>query len=174
MEPEFDSRDVLDVAAEIERRRVQFYLRMHDRFRRSETQAMCLKLSAWRAERREHLVAERKKALGGTTGFSIPFPRRRKSSNPRMMAGLAFFAMQPGFAPKLSVWESPKGILRDAVRRTERSLIFYEGLRGFAQDAAARDTINKLISEEKDDLASLSRQREGDPWRCLLSNSRSA
>ena len=65
------------------------------------------------------------------------------------MAGLTWFGTRQTTPGRLTGKESRKQILRDAVRRANEVIIFYQGLKDFARDPTTEDVIDKVIREEK-------------------------
>lgn len=64
------------------------------------------------------------------------------------MAGLRWFAAMPGSVQKPTGKETKEEILKDAIRRSNETIIFYQGLKDFAKGLASEDVIGKLIREE--------------------------
>ena len=75
------------------------------------------------------------------------------------MASLTCFA-SPRSHDRPTGHETPEQIVRDAIQRARGAVIFYEGLKGFAQNFESRMMIDKMIREENRHIRLLSRSLE--------------
>ncbi len=155
MQPTFSAREILDIAEEIDHRWARFYRKAADRQRYSGARALYLGLAGSRTEC-EVRLASRVKGFWQEADVFPRFPARDHTfPHPRAIGGLAFFATQLDLARTVSPYMSQGQILRDAVRRSEDAIIFYRGLKDFARDEAARDTVDGLIEQETHQMNSL-------------------
>jgi hypothetical protein len=76
-------------------------------------------------------------------------------SNPHVMAGLTWFGIKRDTLGGFTGRESKEEIIRDAVRRENEVIIFYQGLKDFTRDQATRDVIDKVIKEENRHIRTL-------------------
>jgi len=75
-----------------------------------------------------------------------------------VMAGLTWFGTRQDVTKHFTGKESKKQILRDAMRRANEVIIFYEGLKDFARDPDSKNTIDRIIGEENRQIDLLSRE----------------
>ncbi len=75
-------------------------------------------------------------------------PDNHVLSHPEVMAGLSWFGTRADRARPLTGREKEEEILRDAVKRENAVIAFYQGLKDFAQDAAGTDIVDKIIAKE--------------------------
>lgn len=160
METIFNVFEVLQIAERIERNGAKFYLRTAELFDDPEVRDTCYKLAGWKA-RHEKLLAQRRKQFSEKTGeFGTFDPDNYVLSNPRVMAGLAVFATEPGsLKGPLSVEDRPQ-IFKDAIRRAKEAVVFYRGLKEFTRDPACKDTIDAIIKEEVQHIRLLTEELE--------------
>jgi len=74
------------------------------------------------------------------------------------MAGLTWFGTGWEVRGRLFAHMTAHQILRDARRRANEILIFYQGLKDFACDAESRTMIDNMIAEEGRHISALNRQ----------------
>ncbi|MHC4121411.1 MAG: ferritin-like domain-containing protein [Planctomycetota bacterium] len=160
METIFNVFEILQIAERIERKGVQFYLKTAELFDDPEVRDTCYKLAGWKA-RHEKLLAQRRKRFSEKTGeFGTFDPDNYVLSNPRVMAGLAVFATEPGsLKGPLRVEDRPQ-IFKDAIRRAKEAVVFYRGLKDFTRDPACKDTLDAIIKEEVQHIRLLTEELE--------------
>ncbi|MHC4353785.1 MAG: ferritin-like domain-containing protein [Planctomycetota bacterium] len=149
METIFNVFEILQIAEKIEHNGAKFYLRTAERFDDPEVRDTCYKLANWKA-RHEKILAQRRKRFFEETGeFGTFDPDNYVLSNPRVMAGLAVFATEPGTLKGPLKLEDRPQIFKDAIRRAKEAIVFYHGLKDFTRDPACKETIDAIIKEEK-------------------------
>ena len=160
METIFNVFEVLQIAEKIEHNGAKFYLKTAERFDDPEIRDTCYKLANWKA-RHEKILAQRRKRFSEQTGeFGTFDPDNYVLSNPRVMAGLAVFATEPGtLKGPLKIEDRPQ-IFKDAIRRAKEAIVFYDGLKDFTRDIASRETIDAIIKEEKRHIRLLTEELE--------------
>ncbi len=148
METIFNAFEILQIAEKIEHNGAKFYLKTAELFDDPEVRDTCYKLANWKA-RHEKTLAQRRKRFSEKSGqFGTFDPDNYVLSNPRVMAGLAVFATEPGsLKGPLRIEDRPQ-IFKDAIRRAKEAVVFYRGLKDFTRDPACKDTIDAIIKEE--------------------------
>ena len=158
METRFNVFEILQIAEKIERNAAKFYIRTAESFDDMELRDECYKLAAWKA-RHEKILAQRRRRFSEKTGeFGTFDPDNYVLSHPRVMAGLAVFATEPGSLKGPPERQSRQEIFKDAIRRAREAVVFYHGLKDFARDPASEETIDKIIKEEERHIRSLTEQ----------------
>lgn len=148
METIFNVFEILQIAEKIEHNGTKFYLKTAELFDDPEVRNTCYKLANWKA-RHEKTLAQRRKRFSEKTGeFGTFDPDNYVLSNPRVMAGLAVFATEPGLLKGPLRLEHRPQIFKDAIRRAKEAVVFYRGLKEFTRDPACKDTIDAIIKEE--------------------------
>lgn len=144
VDTQFNVFEVLRIAEEIEHKGARFYLNAASQFSDPRRRNICYHLASWRAGHERAWARLRSEYSEKTGDFGTFDPDNYIRSNPHVMAGLPWF----GAPDQLTGHETGVQIVRDAVRRSESVLIFYHGLKEFARDPAARDTIDTITIEE--------------------------
>jgi rubrerythrin len=157
---QFHVFDVLRIAEEVERKAAKFYLCAAQGSPDPECRGIYYGLAAWRARRQQAWARLRRKYSERTGEFGTFDPDNYVLSNPQVMAGLTCFAAS---------WEShggpaghdrPEQIVHDAIRRSRDTIVFYQGLKGFALGSESRTLIDRMIAEENRHIRLLSRSLE--------------
>lgn len=160
METKFNVFEILEIAEKIDHNGAKFYLKTAELFDDPELKNMYYILANWRA-RHEKILAQRRKRFSEKTGeFGTYDPDNYVLSNPNVMAGLTVFSHKPDSSRSLKGTESLEQIIKDAIRRANEAIFFYDGLKDFARDPASKDTIDKIIKEEKRHIRLLNEQLE--------------
>ena len=158
METRFNVFEILQIAEKIERNAAKFYIRTAEFFDDMGLRDECYKLAAWKA-RHEKILAQRRRRFSEKTGeFGTFDPDNYVLSHPRVMAGLAVFATEPGSLKRPPERQNRQDIFKDAIRRTREAVVFYRGLKDFARDPASQETIDKIIKEEERHIRLLQEQ----------------
>ena len=147
METKFNVFEILQIAEQIEHRGAKFYLKTAELFADPERRDMYYKLANWKAKHEKVIVQRRKRFSEKTGQFGTFDPDNYVLSNPHVMAGLTWFGIRRDTFRSPTGHESKEEILRDAIRRENEVIIFYEGLKNFARDQATKDAIDKVIKE---------------------------
>lgn len=158
---QFNVVEVLRIAEELEHKAARFYLQAAQRFADRERRNVCYNLAAWRARHQRVWARIRREYSERTGEFGTFDPDNYVLSNPQVMAGLTCFATSPDSHDRPTGHETAEQIIRDAIRRAEGAAIFYEGLKGFAQNLESRRMIDSMIREENRHIDLLSRTLEG-------------
>lgn len=155
-EVEFNVVEVLRIAEELEHKAATFYLRAADRFDDLERRTLCYNLASWRARHQQVWARIRKEYSERTGEFGTFDPDNYVLSNPQVMASLTCFASRPGPRGWPSRHETYEQIVRDAINRAKGVVVFYKGLKGFAQDFESRRMIDSMIDREEHHIRQLS------------------
>jgi len=148
METKFNVFETLQIAEQIEHRGAKFYLKTAELFADPQRRDMYYKLANWKA-RHEKVLAQRRKRFSEKTGqFGTFDPDNYVLSNPHVMAGLTGFGIKRDTFRGFTGRESKEEIIRDAIRRENEAIIFYQGLKDFTRDQTTRDAIDTVIKEE--------------------------
>ena len=161
MQTKFNVFEVLQIAEQVERNSAKFYLKTAEKFDDPEFRDIFYQLANWKAKHEKTLAHRRKEFSEKTGEFGTFDPDNYVLSNPQVMAGLTTFTSKPESAKKLTGRENKKEIFKDAIRRTKETIAFYRGLKkDFARDLASKDTIDKIINEEKNHIDTLTKSLE--------------
>lgn len=144
-EVEFGLPEVLELAEEIETRRLHQYLRMMEWFEDSELRGLCRWLAGWSRER-VNALARRRRCIR---------PADPAAPHSQVLAGLAFFAAEDSLSNESRTTMTKARLLRSEIDRSRRAIVFYQGLKGFTRDETAEGTINEIIGEECHCLAEM-------------------
>lgn len=147
METKFSIFEVLEIAETVEQKGGKFYLKAADMFKDEQRRDLYHKLAGWKAKHARIWARMRKRVSEKTGEFGTFDPDNYVLSNPGVMASLTWFAAKPGPAKRLTGQETREEILRDAIRRENEIIVFYQGLKDFARDPASADTIDRIIKE---------------------------
>ena len=157
-ETKFNAFEILRIAESIEHKAALYYLKLAELFDDSERRDMLYNLAGWRAKHEKIWARMRKRYSEKTGEFGHFDPDNYVLSNPQVMAGLTWFAPKPGSFGRLTGREGKEEILKDAVRRSNETIVFYQGLRDFARGPASEDIIDKLIREDNRHIRLLTEQ----------------
>ncbi len=147
-ETKFNVFEILQIAEQIERKAARYYLKSAELFDDSERRDILYKLANWRARHQQVLARMRERYSEKTGEFGHFDPDNYVLSNPQVMADLTWFSAKPGHLQRETGRESKENILKDAVNRSNETIIFYQGLKDFARDPASKDIIDNLIKQE--------------------------
>ena len=126
METRFNVFEILQIAEKIERNAAKFYIRTAEFFDDMELRDECYKLAAWKA-RHEKILAQRRRRFSEKTGeFGTFDPDNYVLSHPRVMAGLAVFATEPGSLKGPPERQCRQDIFKDAIRRAREAVVFWQ------------------------------------------------
>ncbi len=160
METKFNVFEILQIAEKIDHNGAKFYLKSAELFDDPELKNIYYILANWRA-RHEKILAQRRKRFSEKTGeFGTYDPDNYVLSNPNVMAGLTVFSLKPDSSRRFTGSESREQIIKDAIRRANEAIFFYDGLKDFARDPASKDTVDKIIKEENRHIRLLNEQLE--------------
>jgi rubrerythrin len=152
---QFNVVEVLRIAEELQHKAAKFYLRAAEQFDDAERRTLYYNLAAWRARHQQTWARIRREYSERTGEFGTFDPDNYVLSNPQVMASLTCFASRPGAHDGPTGHETPEQIVRDAVSRARGAVIFYHGLKGFAQDPESRRMIDSMIGQEEHHIRQL-------------------
>jgi rubrerythrin len=160
METKFNVFEVLQIAEQIEHKGARFYLKTAELFGDPDLREIYYNLANWKAKH-EKIWARMKKRIADKTGVFGTFdPDNYVLSNPEVMAGLTWFGTRQSAPGRLTGKETKSQVLRDAIRRANEVIIFYQGLKDFARDPTAEQIVDKVIGEEKRQIELLNAELE--------------
>ncbi len=150
MDTELHPLGLVQIAEEIERRRIRWYERIAPLCADAGSGDLCRELLA--SSRRQ---ASRLTGLGVCLRTAAP-PEETASDDPiastgHVMAALAFFVAESP-APDLPAAVTREWILTDTVNRSRQAIVFYEGLKGFTHDQIAKEVMEEIVQRENDHL----------------------
>lgn len=148
METRFNVFEILQIAEKVEQKGARFYLKAAELFKDSRRRDIYYKLADWKARHAKIWARMRKRFSEKTGEFGTFDPDNYVLSNPGVMAGLTWFDTKHGPLRRLTGQETKEEILRDAIRRENEIIVFYQGLKDFARDPASEDTVDKIVREE--------------------------
>ena len=138
------TQDILQVAENVEQREIVFYLRASKHLEDQDLKNLCWKLAAWSLGHKKKWESKRKSLgpdMSATTQEDV-------FSHPGAMAGLTWFGLQASSDTNARAWICREYLLREAKRKVNDLMTFYEGLKGFVTDLNALKMVDHIISEE--------------------------
>ncbi len=151
MDAELDPLGIVQIAEEIEYRRLRWYERVASRCVGAGACDLCRELTAWSQEQARRLTTLGAPLRAAAPPEAATYPIDAIASNPRTMAALAFFVAESS-APGLPAVLTYEWMLTDAINRSRQAVVFYEGLRGFARDWVAREVMDEIAHQENEHL----------------------
>ena len=148
METKFNVFEVLEIAEQIEHKGARFFLKSAELFADPDLRDLYYRLASWKAKHEQIWARMRKRFAEKTGEFGTFDPDNYVLSNPEVMAGLTWFGTKQGAPDRLTGKETKSQILRDAVRRANEVIIFYQGLKDFARDPSTEEILDKMVREE--------------------------
>jgi rubrerythrin len=148
METRFSVFEILQIAEQVEHKGAKFFLKTAELFDDPELRDIYYRLASWKAKHEKIWARMRKRFSDKTGEFGTFDPDNYVLSNPAVMSGLTWFGTQQEGNIRLTGRENRRQILRDAIRRANEVIIFYQGLKDFARDPASEETLDKIIGEE--------------------------
>jgi rubrerythrin len=148
METRFSVFEILQIAEQVEHKGAKFYLKTAELFDDPDLRDIYYRLATWKAKHEKIWARMRKRFSDKTGDFGTFDPDDYVLSNPSVMSGLTWFGTKQEGAGRLTGKENKRQILKDAIRRANEVIIFYEGLKDFARDPPSKETIDRIISEE--------------------------
>ncbi len=148
METKFTIFEILQIAEQVEHKGAKFYLKAAEMFDDPELRDIYYRLATWKAKHEKVWARMRQRFSDKTGEFGTFDPDDYVLSNPQVMSGLTWFGTKQEATNRLTGKESKRQILKDAIRRANEVIIFYQGLKDFARDPASKETIDKIIGEE--------------------------
>ena len=148
METKFNVFEILQIAEQIEHKGAKFYVKTAELFGDEELRDIYYRLATWKAKHEKIWARMRKRFSEKTGEFGTFDPDNYVLSNPEVMAGLTWFGTKQDGPGRFTGKENKGMIVRDAIRRANEVIIFYQGLKDFARDPASKDVIDKLVREE--------------------------
>lgn len=143
----FNAFEVFEIAEQIERNGINFYIRAAELFDDPNTSEMFLRLAEWEKEH-ERLFARMKQQLSEQSRQASTSEPDDLLPDPRVMAGLAVFGIRADPAEELRGRQDKTDIIRRAVEKEKNSIVFYHGLKEFILAEAGKEKIDDIIKEE--------------------------
>jgi rubrerythrin len=148
METRFSVFEILQIAEQVEHKGAKFFLKTAELFDDPELRDIYYRLASWKAKHEKIWARMRKRFSDKTGEFGTFDPDNYVLSNPAVMSGLTWSGASQQGNVRLTGRESRRQILKDAIRRANEVIIFYQGLKDFARDPPSEETIDKIIGEE--------------------------
>ena len=142
-----NASEVFEIAEQIERNGAKFYLRAAACFKNPDISKLFLRLAEWEVAHEKTFSAMKKRILESNAAL-LSFRPEETRPDPKVMAGLAIFGIRAEPMEELNGKENQDDILRRAVEKEKDSIVFYHGLKDFLSDAADRDHVDRIITEE--------------------------
>jgi len=143
----FNAFEVFEIAEQIERNGINFYIRAAELFDDPNTSEMFLRLAEWERDH-ERLFVRMKQKLSEQDRQEITLEPDDLLPDPRVMAGLAVFGIRSKPAEELRGRQNRTDVLRRAVEKEKDSIVFYHGLKEFVPAKADKEKIDDIIKEE--------------------------
>jgi hypothetical protein len=175
MDTEIDPLALVQIATEIEYRRIRLYRHISRRCVDTATAGLCRGLMAWSRQQVGRLTGMGARLRAAMPPGGASYRGNSITSDARIMAALAFFVAETS-APRLPTAVTHEWMLGDAVNRSRQAIVFYEGLKGFAHDHFAREVMDEIMQQENGHLHSMlsqlklyrqTRRRTGPYLACI-------
>jgi len=151
MDIELDPLGVVQIAEEIEHRRLRRYERIVPSCAGAASGNLCRELRAWSDQQLGRLAGLRQR-LGETAPRAAATDRGdSRASNARLLTALAFFVAKDS-APEVPTVVTCEWMLTDTATRSRQAVVFYEGLQGFTHSRGAREVMEEIVQRENDHL----------------------
>jgi rubrerythrin len=159
MDTELDPLGIVQIAEEIEYRRIRWYERLASLCTGARARDLCRELAAWSRQQASGLAS-----LGASFRAAAPpdvttYHGDSIASNARLMAALAFFVAENS-ASEIPTAVTCEWMLTDAINRSRQAVVFYDGLKGFARDQAAKEVMDEIVQQESEHLHQMLRRLE--------------
>lgn len=148
METKFSVFEILEIAEQVEKRGAQFYAKTAALFESQAIRDIYYQLAEKKIKQQKAWTQMRKDFSEKTGEFGVFDPDNYVLSNPEVMAGLTWIGTSGRGAKRLTGHETREEILKDAIKRENAVITFYQGLKDFARDPASTETVDKIISAE--------------------------
>ncbi len=143
----FNAFEVFEIAEQIERNGINFYIRAAELFDDTNTCQMFLRLAEWEKEH-ERTFARMKQQLSEQGRKASDSEADDLLPDPRVMAGLAVFGIRSDPVEELRGRQDKIDIIRRAVEKEKDSIVFYHGLKEFVPAGTDKNKIDDIIKEE--------------------------
>jgi len=153
--------DVLQIAIQVERNGVEFYLRAARLFTDPALVRLLKKLAKWEEKHIEKFTEMRDSVLEQAGGKYQGRPAGTDISVPEMTAGLAVFGIHPDPSHELQGNETKEKALSIALRKEKDAVVFYTGLKDFVSRRQDSAEVDEIIAEEMEHVCIL--QQALDP-----------
>ncbi|MHC4394166.1 MAG: ferritin-like domain-containing protein [Planctomycetota bacterium] len=160
MDVRFTGPQILEIAEQIECNASQFYRKAAEMFEEPRLRDLFEELDAWETTHQKLFAEMRKQFVEEFEELGAFDPDIYMSSNPRLMASLAVFAVDSDAKKQFTGREKPEEVLRKAVKNEKNTITFYQGLKDFAQSLAGADVIDRIIQEEQTHIRILTQSLE--------------
>ena len=147
--------DALQIAIQVERNGVEFYLRASRLFTDPALVRLLKKLAKWEKKHIEKFTEMRDRAVEEAGGKYQGRPAGADISVPEMMAGLAVFGIHSDPSHELQGDETREKALSIAVRQEKDAVVFYTGLKDFVSGISDRAQVDEIINEEMEHVCVL-------------------
>jgi rubrerythrin len=155
----FSTLEIFEIAELIEREEENFYKKSAAFCKESELCDLYLQLAEWR-EKQANKISDIQEIFSERTGKFLHVVYDEQPKVAKMMASLAMFTKRPFIVKGESVKVKKEKIFRDAVRRGEEAIIYYNGLLDFAGELEGKNIIKKIIREERHHIENLRNELE--------------
>jgi rubrerythrin len=150
----FNAYEVFEIAEQIERNGINFYIKAAELFDDSETCQMFLRLAEWEKQHEQTFARMKEQLSEKDRQQNTPEPDDLLP-DPRVMAGMAVFGIRSEPAEELRGRQNRTDILRRAVEKEKDSIVFYHGLKEFIPAKADKEKIDDIIKEEMKHIVTL-------------------
>jgi rubrerythrin len=151
MDTELDPHGIMQIAEEIEYRRIRLYQRVAPLCADTGACDLCRELLAWSRQQVSHLTGLEARWRAGAPPQKTACGSAALVSDARVMAALAFFVAESA-THDLPAAVTREWMLTDAVGRSRQAIVFYQGLKAFARDRLAQEVMSEILQQEDDHL----------------------
>jgi len=157
MAASFNPDEIFEIAEQIERNGARFYRRAAESIKDPKAHHLLLTLAAMEDRHVEIFAAMRAELAEGA--WDVDFDLDDQAGMYlRAVADGHVFDLKTDPAERLTGKESAEDILRIAIGLEKDSLVFYQGIREMVPEHFGRDKVNRIIDEEMQHIADMSRE----------------
>jgi rubrerythrin len=149
MESKYSAYEVLEIAEKIEHNGAAFYNKAAEIFEDEQIRDVFLNLAEWEV-RHEKIFADMRRQINKSFSGAANFdPETYMAGNAKLMASLAVFAIRPDPGEILIGLEDKEDVFKKALKLEKDTIVFYRGLKSFAENTDTIEQIDKIIEEEQ-------------------------
>jgi rubrerythrin len=151
--------ELFDIAEQIEQNGAEFYRKAAEFFDEAEISELFLRLADWEMKHKKTFALMREQ-LAESNQETAECRTDESPPEKKFMAGLAVFGIRPNPVKELDSGKNKADIIIKAVENEKDSIVFYSGLKDFADSGIVKDKIDVVINEELRHIRILNEVRE--------------
>ena len=160
MSAKYSGSKILEIAEQVERKGSQFYQHAAGRVEEPKLRKLFSQLAEWETTHQELFAQMREDCANELEELGTFDPDIYMSSNAQLMAALSVFAVSSDLSRQFAGLKNSKDVLKKAIKTEKDTITFYKGLKDFARNMTAEETIDRIIKEEKNHIKILTQSLE--------------